>query len=57
MSYFPFKILIQHHDDDPLTYPHSCLLLLTKLAHFFSIFTHIFLFNLCPFTVTLNFIL
>jgi len=51
MLYFPFKVLSQHHDDDPLTYPHSCMLLLAKLTHFFSIFTHMLLFNLRPFTV------
>ena len=51
MSYFLFKILSQHHDDDPLTFPHSHTLLLTKLTNFFSFFSHMLLFNLCPFTV------
>jgi hypothetical protein len=46
-----FQILSQHHVDDPLTFPHSRMHLLTKLAHFFSIFTHMLLFNLCSFTV------
>jgi hypothetical protein len=46
-----FQILSQHHDDDPLTFPHSCTLLLIKLAHLWYIFSHKLLFSLCPFIV------